>query len=135
MQVDSGARKTLVKNKESVNKFIPYNNTKKMYAINGNSIEIIGEGSLGAILDKVYVSNDIDSNVIAVKDLQDKNLTTIFPAGKGSGCICVDPITNRTIFNTNNDYDIDVSSYYNNSSKSDDAIRTVKSLLQLCVFK
>ena len=83
MQIDSGADGSVTNNKHQLTNFKQYEFPKIMYTITGSQIRILGEGRLGKLLDRIYYSPDADSAVIAVKDLQMRNLLTYFPPGRG----------------------------------------------------
>ena len=144
MQIDSGADGSVTNNKHQLTNFKQYEFPKIMYTITGSQIRILGEGRLGKLLDRIYYSPDADSAVIAVKDLQMRNLLTYFPPGRGSGCTVIDPKTNKIVFTTDEQYMITVQNYGGDSSNNADnnnvnetkileggKVRTVKSHLTL----
>ena len=140
IQVDSGADRTIINEKESINNYIEYEKPIYMYTISGSQLKILGEGNIGNLIDKVYYSTDADTNVISLKDLQNKNLLTYFPPGKDMGCIVVDPTNNNVILQTDKNYMINIQQDNNNSQnnieKNDcdnpqNIINTVKSRVNL----
>ena len=68
-----------------------------------------------------------------MKDLQNKNLMTYFPSGKGSGCKIINPINNEVIFLTDEDYNINIENDNNgdNNNMETSMINTVKSKMNL----
>jgi hypothetical protein len=133
MQIDSGADHSISNNKSSLNNYKSYSETQYMSTISGEKLHIQGEGQLGDFIDPIYFAKEAKSSVIAVKDLQNKNLMTYFPPGKGSGCKIINPINNEVIFLTDEDYNINIEN--NNNDKHSDMetsmINTVKSKMNL----
>jgi len=91
MQIDSGADHSISNNKSILNNYKSYSDTQYMSTISGDKLHIQGKGQLGDLIDPVYYAQEAKSSVIAVKDLQNKNLMTYFPSGKGSGCKIINP--------------------------------------------
>ena len=76
MQIDSGADHSISNNKSILNNYKSYSETQYMSTISGEKLHIQGEGQLGTLIDTVYYAQEAKSSVIAVKDLQNRNLAT-----------------------------------------------------------
>ena len=133
MQIDSGADHSISNNKSILNNYKSYSDTQYMSTISGDKLHIQGKGQLGDLIDPVYYAQEAKSSVIAVKDLQNKNLMTYFPSGKGSGCKIINPINNEVIFLTDEDYNINIENDNNgnNNTMETSMINTVKSKMNL----
>jgi hypothetical protein len=84
MQIDSGADRTICNDKEIIQNYVPHDKSKHMLGITGGELEIFGEGNIGSLFDKVCYAPLADLSVIAVIDLQNKGLTTVFQGGPGA---------------------------------------------------
>jgi hypothetical protein len=133
MQIDSGAKRTICNNKNAIQNYTVHNEPKHMIGITGDQLEILGEGKIGSLFDKVYYAPSADLIVISVEDLQNKGLTTMFPAGLGAGCYVLNE-DGRIVFQTNAGYFIDVTAIdYNNDLQDNEMerVNTVRSKLGL----
>lgn len=132
MQVDSGADNSISNDKSILNNYRPYKDTQHMSTISGDFLHIQGEGQLGTLIDTVYYAQEAKSSVIAVKDLQNRNLATYFPPGRGTGCKIINPQNDEVIFSTDDEYNINIENDNNdNNNMENSMINTVKSRTNL----
>ena len=125
LQIDSGSDHTISNNLQSITNYVQFERPRYMTTISGSQLEVLGKGTMGQNLSSVYYAPEADMGVIAVKDIQEMNLLTYFPPGKGSGCCVIDPKTNEIILQSDSTYCVDIQSLLENK------VRTVRSKLDL----
>jgi hypothetical protein len=120
-QIDSGAKRTICNNKNAIQNYTVHNEPKHIVGITGDQLEILGEGKIESLFDKVYYAPSADLSVTSVEDLQNKGLTTKFPSGLGTGCYVLNE-DGRTVFQTNAGYFINLTALYYNNNLQDNEV-------------
>jgi hypothetical protein len=87
-QIGGGAKRSITNDMTILHDYVivNYDTPQYIFTIIGESIIILGEGKLGKF-PRVFFSPQSDMGVIAVVDLQNIDLVTVFPAGDNKGVV------------------------------------------------
>jgi Reverse transcriptase (RNA-dependent DNA polymerase) len=102
MQIDSGADCSIVRDRGIIENYKQYNEPHFLTTISGDKLKILGEGQIGDL--PVRYSENAEIGLMAVKDLQRKNLAVYFPPGTDKGCEVINPTTNEIVMKGDEDY-------------------------------